>query len=54
MMKNTGNVAGTSSQGHSHWIEAWTVSGREGKEKGSGVISWISSCLIAGVFIKKS
>lgn len=29
MMKNTGNVAGTSSQGHSPWREAWTVSGRE-------------------------
>lgn len=53
MMKNTGNVAGTSSQGHSPWIEAWTVSGREGKEKGS-VISWIRSCLITGVFIRKS
>lgn len=32
-MKSTGNAAGTSSQGHR--IEAWTVSGKEGQEKGS-------------------
>lgn len=35
VMKNTGNAAGTTSQGHSYQIEAWTVSDKEGKQEGS-------------------